>query len=675
MVPLQQHLPAVYQQHPEIARFPAQSQPQRPIQKSQTPTSAPIQSSLQALRHIPQQTFVFRPPITVPSGSAGSPAKHTQEENVKPMSKPVFNQSISIPPPANLGLSGSPMKKAAPSLFDTSAPASLFQKPSLMYSTFPSPYSGEKENNTSSTLPAELPQIKVKKRVLQDAALIKEKNNDHNKGSSSPYTGPIPDPADMPEIHDNGKKPSISYANLIGMAILRAPERRLTLAQIYKWISDNFSHYRASDGGWQNSIRHNLSLNKAFVKQERGKDDPGKGSYWIVSPGSEYLFLKQRTRRPSTSGTTSKQPKLPKQVKKETSLHIHEDDTADKLLPATRPVVHTDDFPVVSSDATIDEATLEEDAQNYTSDVNLESILNPPVEDDLLASPQYAAFLPESSPLQMMHSSPPITRRAGTPPATVTMLPSYSLKRKASIVDLDDSGYFSSLDSSVIRTSAGMEPPRKIKRGRAEEEIARLRQTAAFDSPIPKISVQSPEQSETSSPLRQYDQRREGMMLPPLTPLTTLKRPTKAPPSVSPNTNLRLHRDMIRNLVGSPSREIELMRDDVFVDNFDFNTGIFDADFDPFAQPGENYFDSAFFQSPIKRSSPKRPEIGHRRTQSSSGTTPTLSILDDGFLFGASNSSVDVVEVLKKGALKIRSVSSVGLSERPSLARTQTSTF
>ncbi|TRZ03043.1 hypothetical protein DNTS_028684 [Danionella cerebrum] len=79
-------------------------------------------------------------------------------------------------------------------------------------------------------------------------------------------------------------KPPYSYATLICMAMQASKKTKITLSCIYKWITDNFCYFRHADPTWQNSIRHNLSLNKCFIKVPRQKDEPGKGGFWKIDP-------------------------------------------------------------------------------------------------------------------------------------------------------------------------------------------------------------------------------------------------------------------------------------------------------------------------------------------------------------------------------------------------------
>ncbi|XP_063605796.1 forkhead box protein K2-like isoform X3 [Penaeus indicus] len=109
-----------------------------------------------------------------------------------------------------------------------------------------------------------------------------------------------PHPPDQPHSPPGAKddsKPPYSYAQLIVQAISSAPDKQLTLSGIYSYITKHYPYYRTADKGWQNSIRHNLSLNRYFVKVPRSQEEPGKGSFWKIDPASESKLVDQAFKR------------------------------------------------------------------------------------------------------------------------------------------------------------------------------------------------------------------------------------------------------------------------------------------------------------------------------------------------------------------------------------------
>ncbi|KAI5922165.1 hypothetical protein F4810DRAFT_298272 [Camillea tinctor] len=602
------------QSTPSISRAPMPS-----VGKPNSPRRALQNSSGNA---------VFNPPNA--QGKQQSPFKPSARPNASPMTplrSSIGNKLNAVPilPPTVDGQTTDSMQKKQPLMSRFKA---VMQKPSHMDISA----SFEKENVHPTIFPAatgfslnieEYYQKPPGKRTLLEAAPIKDSRPAKRAKADE---SALPPPDSFPTIVDDGTKPGHSYAQLIGMAILRAPQRRLTLSQIYKWISDTYSFYNANDAGWQNSIRHNLSLNKAFIKQERPKDDPGKGNYWAIEPGMEQQFMKEKPSRKASGPVENVHvmsmppriellpmdhtvfhdglPSLPPVLPAQPNMYPQEP------MPAQAPARLA---PEVSSDATI---PLSDNAA-------------PEEQTDKAREPEAAHETGLYSPLPAaMHSSPPIPRRLENrsntpPPIKREALSSSSRKRthrrKPVSMDatgsVDDSGYISSLESSVMRPnqagrvhSSGTDRPR-IKRGRAEEEIARLR-ASSYDSPTKSRSFGFVPPS--SSPLRHTN---DGQMLPPLTPAVKVKPPPKPPASVSPNTNLRIHRDNVRHMLNSPLRRVSSMTDDVLpwspafhMDDSIFNLNDFTVDppdFSIFQDDSLEAYLAADHGSPIKRSAKK----------------------------------------------------------------------
>lgn len=175
----------------------------------------------------------------------------------------------------------------------------------------------------------------------RDDSSIQDDNHSETSEAANPY-------------NNKDMKPPYSYASLIAQAINSSNDKRMTLNGIYNYITTNYPYYQMAQNGWQvsvgieyrfllvtnqhpmkNSIRHNLSLNKAFVKVPRGDAEPGKGAFWTIDSNAETQFTNGVYKRNKRAGAPLSSSSSP-----HTTTHAHKPDTIENTRKKVKREQH-----------------------------------------------------------------------------------------------------------------------------------------------------------------------------------------------------------------------------------------------------------------------------------------------------------------------------------------------
>ena len=94
---------------------------------------------------------------------------------------------------------------------------------------------------------------------------------------------------------ENCNKPPFTYAQLIIQALRTEKDLGLPLIDIYSFINQEYPYYKMENKNWQNSIRHNLTLNTGFEKVPNSKGT--RGNCWRMKNGFNFEEIMNRKSR------------------------------------------------------------------------------------------------------------------------------------------------------------------------------------------------------------------------------------------------------------------------------------------------------------------------------------------------------------------------------------------
>ncbi|KAH7009223.1 fork head domain-containing protein [Microdochium trichocladiopsis] len=304
-------------------------------------------------------------------------------------------------------------------------------------------------------------------------------------------------------------------------------------------ISGTYKFYKAREAGWQNSIRHKLSIHKAFIKMERPKNDPGKGNYWTIQEGMAMQFIKEKPARMSNAAASI--PIISSCLGPSRPIP---EPTLPPPLPIPLPTSQPTRPAEPSSDATIPGPD--------------------PLTPEVVASGAYLK-LPNCLPLAMVMKSPTVPRHVPIRPLLGFSPPSFNCKLKRKLPCMNDTGLIS---ADRLRSKRN----RPDHRGRAEMEIARLRAEDRGRSTVRSHNVFG---LTSWSPFRET-----GQMHLPLTAMM-LKPLDKPSPPGSLNTNLRMLRNQVREILQIPLRNMTDEDPAPYCADSNFNAAFYDTSDDP----------------------------------------------------------------------------------------------